>query len=94
MKTPRYTPTATAFFVPFLLITDINLTAATRYVWQDSPSPAPPYMNWSTAAHIIQGAVGAAPAGESGGQAKQQGANNERQTEKHENGWREMQSKT
>ena len=30
---------------------------ATRYVWQQSPSPIPPYTNWDTAAHTIQDAV-------------------------------------
>jgi hypothetical protein len=34
-----------------------SASAATRYVWQDSSSPAPPYTNWTTAAHVIQDAV-------------------------------------
>ena len=34
-----------------------SASAATRYVWQDSPSPAPSYTNWATAAHVIQDAV-------------------------------------
>lgn len=34
----------------------VNLPG-TRYVWQDSPRPAPPYTNWATAAHTIQAAV-------------------------------------
>jgi hypothetical protein len=38
--------------------------AATRYVWQESPSPAPPYTTWATAAHIIQDAVDAADPGD------------------------------
>ena len=37
---------------------------ATRYVWQDSPSPAYPYVTWETAAHAIQDAVDAALAGD------------------------------
>ena len=37
---------------------------ATRYVWQDSPSPAYPYDSWSNAAHTIQDAVDAALAGD------------------------------
>ena len=38
--------------------------AATRYVWQDSLNPAPPYTNWTTAAHVIQEAVDAAVTGD------------------------------
>jgi len=26
----------------------ITASAATRYVWQDSPSPGPPYATWAT----------------------------------------------
>ncbi|MDD5708225.1 MAG: hypothetical protein PHR35_20080, partial [Kiritimatiellae bacterium] len=39
-------------------------TATVRYVWPDSPSPGSGYTNWSTAAHTIQDAVDAAPAGD------------------------------
>jgi hypothetical protein len=67
MKTPWHSPTGTAFFTLLLLITDINLTAATRYVLQGSPSPAPPYTGCDTAAHVIQDAVDAAAGGEFGG---------------------------
>jgi parallel beta-helix repeat protein len=35
-----------------------------RYVWQDSPDPAPPYADWATAAHTIQEAVDVALAGD------------------------------
>ncbi len=38
--------------------------AATRYVWQDSPSPGPPYDTWTNAAHVIQEAVDAALPGD------------------------------
>jgi hypothetical protein len=41
-----------------------NLSAAALYVWQGSPSPAPPYNNWASAAHVIQTAVDAAVAGD------------------------------
>jgi hypothetical protein len=38
--------------------------AATRYVWQGSPSPGPPYDTWATAAPNIQDAVDAAQTGD------------------------------
>ena len=38
--------------------------AATNYVWQDSPSPTPPYTDWTTAAHTLQDAVDAATEGD------------------------------
>jgi hypothetical protein len=41
-----------------------SASAATRYVWQDSPSPGPPYTSWTSAAHVIQDAVDAALAGD------------------------------
>ena len=47
-----------------LLLSAASVSAATRYVWQNSPSPAPPYTNWATAAHVIQDAVDAALAGD------------------------------
>lgn len=47
-------------------LASLNATAATRYVWQDIPSPATPYTTWTTAAHVIQDAVDAAQAGDTG----------------------------
>jgi len=47
-----------------LLLVASSVSAATRYVWQGSPSPGPPYTNWPTAAHVIQDAVDAAAAGD------------------------------
>ena len=44
---------ATLFFVAL----PGALQAATRYVWTNSPAPAPPYTNWTTAAHDIQSAI-------------------------------------
>ncbi len=38
--------------------------SVTRYVWPSSPSPTPPYTNWTTAAHVIQDAVDAAQTGD------------------------------
>lgn len=42
----------------------LSTRAATLYVWKDSPSPAPPYSDWSSAATTIQDAVDAARAGD------------------------------
>ena len=42
----------------------LSVCAATHYVWQSSPSPAPPYTNWATAATNIQDAVDVAVAGD------------------------------
>jgi|ERR1035437_643837 hypothetical protein len=46
-----------------LLLAVSNVPAATRYVWQNSPTPGQGYTNWATAAHVIQDAVDAAGAG-------------------------------
>jgi PKD repeat protein len=42
----------------------LKLWAATLYVSQDSPAPAPPYTDWATAATNIQQAIDAAAAGD------------------------------
>ncbi|MCW5555406.1 MAG: hypothetical protein KIS67_24995 [Verrucomicrobiae bacterium] len=42
----------------------LSASAATRYVWKESPSSAPPYTSWATAAHVIQDAVDAADPGD------------------------------
>jgi hypothetical protein len=47
-----------------LLLPASPLSAATRYVWQASPGPAPPYTSWATAATNIQDAIDAAQAGD------------------------------
>lgn len=49
--------TALRLTVIILLLAVANLTAATLYVWQDSPSPGQGYTNWATAAHVFQLAV-------------------------------------
>jgi len=45
-------------------LTTLSTTATPRYVWQESPSPGPPYDTWANAAHDIQTAVDAAQPGE------------------------------
>src|SRR5512136_1363654 len=45
-------------------LTPLSAPAATNYVWQDSPSPGPPYATWATAAHTIQDAVDVAQPGD------------------------------
>lgn len=57
-------PPRAAMALLCLALTCLNAPAATHYVWQDSPSPGPPYADWSTAAHTIQDAVDAAQSGE------------------------------
>jgi len=47
-----------------IFLTAASASAATLYVWQSSSSPAPPYTNWVTAAHVIQDAVDAAQRGD------------------------------
>lgn len=47
-----------------LLLGTFGASAATRYVWQGSPNPGPPYTNWATAAPVIQDAVEAAQPGD------------------------------
>jgi hypothetical protein len=52
------------FLLAMLLWHGFASSAATLHVWPDSPSPAPPYAGWSTAARTIQDAVDAAAAGD------------------------------
>ena len=47
-----------------LLLAASGLSAVTRYVWQDSPSPGPPYDTWANAAHDMQSAVDMAQTGD------------------------------
>jgi hypothetical protein len=47
-----------------VLLSCASAPAATRYVWQNSPNPGPPFTNWTTAAHVIQDAVDAAQTGD------------------------------
>jgi len=47
-----------------ILLATSSASAATRYVWQNSPSPEPPYTSWATAARVIQDAIDAATAGD------------------------------
>src|ERR1700739_666459 len=59
MKNPIY------LILGSLLLTGMNLSAATLYVSTNSPNPQPPYASWSTAATNIQAAVSLAEAGDS-----------------------------
>ena len=47
-----------------VLLAPVALDADTHYVWQSSPSPASPFTNWATAAHVIQDAVDASSNGD------------------------------
>jgi len=64
MKLPgfRFCPPISVGLTAVLLA--LPAVAATLHVWQESPSPAPPYADWATAAHVIQDAVDAAQAGD------------------------------
>ena len=64
MKTLVPTPSLRTLVLLALLLAANSTRASVRYVWQDSPSPGPPYTNWTTAAHVIQDAVDAAVAGD------------------------------
>jgi len=66
MKTQKFSTPLTLQLpaILFTILAACNASAATRYVWQNSPSPAPPYTNWATAAHVIQEAVDAAAPGD------------------------------
>ncbi len=46
--------------LPGLILASGSTRGAVLYVWQESPSPGPPYSNWASAAHVIQEAVDAA----------------------------------
>ena len=66
-RTPRFAPGSPFSFLLFafcFLLLPGQASAATRYVWQGSPVPAPPYTNWATAARVIQDAVDAAQPGD------------------------------
>jgi hypothetical protein len=54
-----------SLLLPFCFLLFLcHASAATRYVWQGSPGPAPPYTSWASAAHVIQEAVDAAQTGD------------------------------
>lgn len=52
------------FLLTLLALGGWHAAAATLYVWQESPNPAPPFTNWDSAARTIQDAVDAAVAGD------------------------------
>ena len=45
------------YIAVFCALSAVYVTAATRYVWQGSPSSGAPYTSWGSAAHDIQSAV-------------------------------------
>jgi len=57
-------PFAIFLLLPLVLASVANALAETRYVWQDSLNPTPPFATWATAARNIQDAVDAAVAGD------------------------------
>src|SRR5882672_6225294 len=56
--------TTIGVFITLLVTGAHELAAATLYVSQTSPNPAPPYATWETAAHTVQEAVDAASDGD------------------------------
>ena len=52
------------FLINCCTLATLATPAATLYVWQDSPSPGPPYYTWLNAATSIQDAVDAADPGD------------------------------
>ena len=46
------------------ILAPLSAPAVTLFVWQESPTPTPPYTNWAKAAHTIQAAVDTAAAGD------------------------------
>jgi hypothetical protein len=50
--------------IGFCRLAPLAAPAATLHVWQDSPSPGPPFSTWLTAARHIQEAVDAADPGD------------------------------
>jgi hypothetical protein len=59
-----HSPFSILVLLPLLLLSAGSVSAATRYVWQGSPSPGPPNTNWATAAYVIQDAADAAVTGD------------------------------
>ncbi len=51
---------AFGFAVLLILMASTGVRADTHYVWTNSPSPGVPYTSWTTAAHALQTATGAA----------------------------------
>ena len=64
MKNTQMNFSIAAVTAAVAVFTTVASPAATNYVWQGSPSPGPPYADWSTAAHTIQDAVDVAQAGD------------------------------
>ena len=64
MNAPRHSVVGIPLPVLLVIVAHCHAAAATRYVWQESPSPAPPYSSWASAATSIQDAVDAADPGD------------------------------
>lgn len=60
-------PKKFASFIGWIIccaVGEVPISAAVLHVWIQSPTPAPPYVSWATAAHNLQDAVDAANPGD------------------------------
>jgi hypothetical protein len=64
MNSIQSIPCRHSFLFLLALLNGVPASGAELYVWQASPTPTPPYTNWTTAAHTIQAAVDGAIGGD------------------------------